>query len=127
MKTLMIELLAGSVCERVMFPDVPPLPAEHDRIEARALASVVCASPAAVDALLAYCEAEAEVLIRANIDIVEALTEALVAAGTLCGQDVDQVTAACVSRRALVAEYERRRRWQDIEVRAKNFEQQCRA
>jgi hypothetical protein len=42
-------LLAGSVCESIMFPDLQPLPAEHDRIEARALASIVCASPAAIE------------------------------------------------------------------------------
>jgi hypothetical protein len=126
-QTFIIELLAGSVGERVMFPDLPPLPAEHDRREAEALASVICASPQAIPALLAYCEAEAEALIRANLDIVEALTDALVAEGTLSGDQVDTIIAACVARRSLAAEYERRRRWQDVIASADSFTERCRA
>jgi hypothetical protein len=121
-QTFMIELVAGSVGERVMFPDMPQLPAEHDRAEARALASVVCAMPSAIDALLAYAEAEAEALIRANLDIVEALADALVAKGTLSGgAEVDEVIATCVARRALAKERERRRRWQAICISAGAF------
>jgi hypothetical protein len=119
-QTHVIELLGGSVGERVMFPDLPPLPAEHDRIEARALAYVVCASPAAVDALLAYCEAEAEALIRANIGIVSALTDALLEKGTLVGEEVDQIISATVAAEMLAAEQARRRQWQQ---RARNAAQ----
>jgi hypothetical protein len=121
-QTHIIELIAGSACESEMFPDLPPLPAEHDRREARALASVICASPAAVDALLVYCEAEAEALIRNNIDGVEALTAALVAEGTLSGDQVDEIIADCVARRSLAAEYERRRRWKSAIANAKEIE-----
>jgi hypothetical protein len=121
-QTHIIELLAGSVCERVMFPDLPPLPAEHDRIEARALASVICASPAAIDALLAYAEAEARALIEANLDVAEALTDALVEKGTLLGDEVDAIISACVARRGLALEYERRSRWKAVTARASTFE-----
>jgi hypothetical protein len=121
-QTAMIESLAGSVGERIMFPDLPPLPAEHDRAEARALAGVVCAMPSAVDPLLAYCEAEAEAVIQANRDVVEALTDALVAEGTLSGDQVDGIIAACVARRSLAAEYNRRRRWRSVIENAHRFE-----
>jgi hypothetical protein len=121
-QTFICELLGGGLCERVMFPDLPPLPAEHDRREAEALASVICASPQAIPALLAYCSAEAEALIRANQDIVEALTDALVAEGSLSGCRVDAIIAACVARRSLAAEHERRRRWQDVIASANSFE-----
>jgi hypothetical protein len=120
-QTNIIECLAGSVAERVMFPDLPPLPAEHDRAEARALASVVCASPTAIDAMLAYADAEAKALIEANLDIVEALTDALVAEGTLSGDEVDVIISACVARRSLAAEHERRRRWRDVVAGASSF------
>lgn len=66
-QTLIIELVAGTVCERVFFPDHEPLPAEHDLAEPRALASVKCASPRA---LLRFAEVEAETLIRALLSIV---------------------------------------------------------
>jgi hypothetical protein len=121
-QTFIIELLAGSVGERIMFPDLAPLPAEHDRAEAQALASVVCASPTAIDALLAYASAEAEAVIRANRDVVEALTDALVEKGTLIGDEVDAIIAACVARRSLAAEHERRRCWQGIIANANIFQ-----
>jgi hypothetical protein len=38
--------------------DLPPLRAEHNEIEARAVAAIACASPRSVDAILAYAEAE---------------------------------------------------------------------
>jgi hypothetical protein len=121
-QTAIIECLAGTVGERVMFPDLLPLPAEHDRIEARALADVICTSPLPVDSLLAYAEAEAEALIRNNRDIVAALTDALVEKGTLSGDEVDAIIAACVARRSLAAEYERRRRWAGVVASASSFE-----
>jgi hypothetical protein len=65
-QTNIIECLGGAAGEAAMFPELPPLPAEHDRAEARAFASVICASPLAVDSLLAYAEAEARALIQAN-------------------------------------------------------------
>jgi hypothetical protein len=40
-----IELVGGRVCERVLYPDHEPLPAEHDQTEARAFAAVSCAAP----------------------------------------------------------------------------------
>jgi hypothetical protein len=58
-QTMVIELVAGGSAEKVLFPDQPPLRAEHDKIEARAVAAIACASPRWVDAMLAYAEAEA--------------------------------------------------------------------
>jgi hypothetical protein len=54
-------------------------PAEHDMIEARALAATISAAP---DALLRFCEAEAEMLIRAHLGVVTALIDALVEKGS---------------------------------------------
>src|ERR1700733_8233650 len=65
-QSLIVELVGGRVAERILFPDHPPLRAEHDQVEARAFASVACASPRAASALIAYAEAEAECLIREN-------------------------------------------------------------
>jgi hypothetical protein len=121
-QTNIIECLAGTVGERMMLPDLPPLPAEHDRIEARALASVICASPLAVDSLLTYGEAEAEALIRDNHDIVAALTDALIAEGTLSGGEVDAIIVAGVARRSLAAEHERRRVWAGVIANANSFQ-----
>jgi hypothetical protein len=116
-----IELLAGTVCERIIFPDLPPLPAEHDRMEARALASVVCVSPLSIDALLAYAEAEAEALIRGNLGAVSALTNALVEKGTLLGEEVDQIISATIATETLAAEQARRLQWQLRAENAANF------
>jgi ATP-dependent Zn protease len=51
-----------------------------------------------VAALLAYCEAEAAALIRANIEIVHALVEALIERGTLTGDEIDTILARAPSR-----------------------------
>jgi hypothetical protein len=107
-QTHIIELLAGSCCERIMYPDLPPLPAEHDLTEARALASVI-AAPQAVPALLAYCTAEAESLIRAHLGVVAALVDALAEKGTLIGSEVDKIISDAVAAEVLATEHARRR------------------
>lgn len=83
-----LELVAGTVGERVIF-------AEHDLLK-RALASIVCATPAGADAFLRYVEAEVEALIRSHLHVVMALTDALVEYGTL------------------TTDHWRRRRWRDV-------------
>jgi hypothetical protein len=115
-----IELVAGSVCERVIFPDVPVLSTEHDAIEARALASVVCGTPAAVDAFLRYAEAEAEALIRAHLGVVTALVDALVEKGTLYSEQIDRIINDAVAAEIVASELLERQRWsQRIESAAK--------
>lgn len=96
----MIELVAGSIAEAILFPDLPPLRAERDKIEARAVAAIACASPHSIDAMLAYAEAEAENLIRENLDVTLALVDALVASpkGRLTGEQVDAVIESAMDR-----------------------------
>ena|SRR5258707_10999790 len=76
---VLIELLGGEVAELILHADHPSLGAKHDQIEANAFAKVAVAASPAVAALIAYCESEAAALIRANIEIVQALVEALAA------------------------------------------------
>jgi hypothetical protein len=92
-QTTVIELVAGGIAEKLLFPDQPPLRAEHDEIEARAVAAIACASPRSVDEMLAYAEAEAQNLIRENLKVVLALVDAMVASpkGKLTGVQVDAV------------------------------------
>jgi hypothetical protein len=87
------ELVGGRACELLLYPDLPPLPAEHDHIEAHAFAAVACAAPPAVKALIAYCEAEASALLEANLPVVLAPVEAIIERGTLTGAEVDDVIA----------------------------------
>jgi hypothetical protein len=119
-QTHIIELLAGSCCERIMYPDLPPLPAEHDLTEARALASVI-AAPQAVPALLAYCEAEAESLIRAHLGVVSALVGALIEKGTLIGSEVDKIISDAVAAELLATEHARRREQQQRAENSSKF------
>jgi hypothetical protein len=95
------------------------LRAEHDRVEARAIAAIACASPRSVDAMLAYAEAEAENLIRESLYVVVALVDALVdsADGRLTGVQVDAVIAG----RAVEVERVRRNDWQQRERSAARF------
>jgi ATP-dependent Zn protease len=116
---LVTELVAGRVAERIFFPDHEPLSAEHDQAEAHALASTVSASPAA---LLKYCEAEAEALIRANLPIVSALVDELEEKGTLSGAQVDEVITGAIAAEIAKAECARRQEWMRRTENAKAFE-----
>jgi hypothetical protein len=122
-QTMVIELVAGSVAERILFPDETPLRAEHDKIEARAVAAIACASPRSVDALLVWAECEAESMISENLSTVEALLAALVDSrnGKLTGIEVDAVIEIAVAREAQRTENERRARWRSTELTAARF------
>jgi hypothetical protein len=123
-QTMVIELVAGSVAERILFPDETPLRAEHDKIEARAVAAIACASPRSVDALLAWAECEAENLIRENLGAVLALVDALVdsADGRLTGEQVDSVIQSAMDREYhMNVEVERRTEWSKVLTNAAEF------
>jgi hypothetical protein len=123
-QTMVIELVAGGIAEKLLFPDIPPLRAEHDKIEARAVAAIACASPRSVDAMLAYAEAEAENLIRENLNVVLALVDALVASpkGKLTGEQVDAVIEGAIDREHhMTVEVCRRADWRLVEKNAVAF------
>jgi hypothetical protein len=128
-QTMVIELVAGSIAERILFPDFPPLRAEHDKIEARAVAAIACASPRSVDAMLAWAEAEAENLIRDNLNVVLALVDALVDSktGKLTGVEVDVVIEAAIARETQRIETERRAEWAKAITNAAEFSADRRA
>jgi hypothetical protein len=104
-QSMMIELMAGAAAEEILFPRERNLGARHDQIEARAFAKVVVAAAPAAKALLQYTYAEAKALIRGNRDIVDMLVEALIEAGTLTGDQVDEIISAAIAIR--LAENER--------------------
>jgi ATP-dependent Zn protease len=103
-QVLVIELLGGEVAELILHPDRPSLGAKHDQIEANAFAKVAVAASPAVAALIAYCEAEAAALIRANIEIAHALVAALIEHGILAGDQIDAIIAREVAAKALANE-----------------------
>jgi hypothetical protein len=116
-----IELVAGRVCEQILYPDLPDLGAAHDRTEAKAFAAVAVAQPGAIDALIEYAEAEARALLLANLPIVHALVGALVERGTLTGAEVDEVIERAVAEKALADERARRAAWKIVEKNAADF------
>ena len=74
-----------------------------------------------VAALIKYCEAEAAALIRANIEIVQALVEALIERGILIGDEIDEIIAREVAVKALADERARRAAWKIVENNAADF------
>jgi hypothetical protein len=71
--------------------------------------------------LLAYCEAEAEALIRAHVGVVQALIDALVDRGTLTSDEIDLIIAGAVAGERLSAALSRRANWRKRELSAKCF------
>ena len=53
---IIIELVAGSCAEEILFPELPALQTDHDLVEARAVAATVTL-PAAIPALIEYARA----------------------------------------------------------------------
>jgi hypothetical protein len=113
-----IELVAGKCAELILHPELPPLGTVHDFVEAAAFARIAVAAQPAVKALIEYCEAEATALLKANLDIVTALVEALIENGTLSGTMVDEIIAHELAMRSLRLEHARRRDWREREVNA---------
>ena len=117
-----IELVGGLVAEKVLHPDNDDLGCLHDYREAIAFGWVCCAGGAeAVEALVKYCESEAEALIRQNLDIVLAIRAALVSSGELSGERVDEIISDCITARSVKAEQGRRADWQRRQDNAKAF------
>jgi hypothetical protein len=88
------------------------------------VSNFACASPRSVDAMLAYAEAEAENLIRENLNVVLALVDALVASpkGKLTGVQVDAVIEGAIDReRHLTFEVGRRADWRSVENNVAEF------
>jgi hypothetical protein len=107
----------------LLHPDLPPLGATHDGIEARAFARIAVAASPAIEALIGYAAAEATALLTANRDIVDALVSALIEAGELSGESVDEIISKCICARAVEAEKIRRHEWQARITNAKTFQQ----
>jgi len=120
-QTTMIELVGGQVAESILHPDVPNLGAQHDFVEARALAGVACAASPAVAALVAYAESEAHALLSDNTDILRDLVEALIERGTLSGDEVDTIIEHRIALRSIAAEHQRRDEWRQKELNAAAF------
>jgi hypothetical protein len=120
---MVIELVGGTVAEKILYPDEPPLGATHDHVEAAAFSRVACAAgaSAAVAALISYAEAEAAALIEQNLDIVKRLVEELIEAGTLTGERVDEIISAGIVVRSLKIERQRRDAWKTRQASAAEF------
>jgi hypothetical protein len=115
---LCIELIAGSVAEKIFYPDEEPLPTVHDEIEAIAFAGLAVASPRAIPAFLEYCKAEAAALINDHLEVAMAIADALVEHGELSGAEVDKIIARAVAEKSLITEHKRRADWKRIEESA---------
>lgn len=100
-----------------MHPDVSSLGAVHDFVEADAFAKIAVAAQPAVQALIKYCEEETRALILANLDIVNALVDALIEHGILSGDQVNERISHEVAMRLIKIEHQRRDDWR---VREKN-------
>src|SRR5665811_108969 len=111
-KNNITELVAAECAELILHPDLPALGAVHDFVEADAFARVAVAAQPAVVALVEYCKAEATALLTANIDVVNALVEALIEHGTLSGEQVDEIIAHGIELRTIRLERQRRDDWQ---------------
>jgi len=116
-----IALVAGEAAELLLHPDLPPLGAQHDFVEAVAFAKITVIASPAVAAMVSYAKAEAIAILSANLDIAQSLVAALEKAGVLSGEQVDMIIAGAIAARAAEAERMRRLDWQQRERNAAMF------
>jgi hypothetical protein len=116
-----IALVAGEAAELLLHPDLPPLGTQHDFIEAAAFAKLTVFASPAVKALTNYAAVEAQALLTANRDMVDALVEALIETGELSGGRVDAIISETVTARAVAAETARRVDWKARQANAASF------
>ena len=119
--TRVIEMVAGSVAEAMFLPG-EPWPAESDRSQERALASLICSSPESIETFIGFCRAEATALLRPREYIARALTKELLSRRTMTGTQVDEAIAAAVAAKSVEDERQRRAAWHDLTQRAEAFE-----
>jgi hypothetical protein len=85
-----ISLLAGVEAERLFCAELMPN-TEHDEIDARQIAALICRSERAVDTYLDFCRIEARALLTGHRDAVLAIADALVEHHTLNGAAIDAI------------------------------------
>jgi hypothetical protein len=119
-------LMAGTAAETLLHADDPPWEPKSDLLQAQSLASLVCSSPGAVDALLTFGFEEAMALIREHKVLVLAVARALIdhPERTLTGAEVDTIIAKTIADEALTAKRLRRERWQQVVANTAAFEKQ---
>jgi hypothetical protein len=110
--------MSGTAAETLLHPDCEPWVARSDIGQARALASLICASEAAIDTYLAFGLAEAKALIDANSHVVLALANTLVERRTLDGDEIDAIIERAVAEKDLADERARRAGWKRVEAKA---------
>jgi hypothetical protein len=89
-----VDLCAGTAAETLLFPDDAPWVAHSDIRQARALASIICTSEAAIDGYLLFGLAEAKALIVQHRPAVLAIAEALMIERTLNAEQIDAIISA---------------------------------
>jgi hypothetical protein len=115
-----VELVARSVAEALFLPG-EPWPADSDRAQERALASLICTSPESIEAFIKFCMTEAAALLRPREHIVRALTAELLVRRTMNGDQVDTIIMQAVAAKALADEHARRAAWRRTEESAASF------
>jgi hypothetical protein len=93
-----VDLCAGTAAETLLYPEEAPWIAHSDIRQARALASIICTSEAAIDAYLLFGLAEAKALILQHQAAVLAIAEALMVERTLNAEQIDSIIAAAPER-----------------------------
>jgi hypothetical protein len=93
-----VDLCAGTAAETLLHPDDAPWIAHSDIRQARALASIICTSEAAIDAYLLFGLAEAKALILQHRAAVLAIAETLMIERTLNAEQIDAIISAAPER-----------------------------
>jgi hypothetical protein len=114
------ELMAGEVAEKMLL-EGPAAFASDDRRQVGELAALICKSPRAVEAFIAFCEQQAADLLSEHVTVMMSLQIVLI----MTGDEIDRAIATVLAGQAAAVESIRRARWQRVVENAASFEAEC--
>jgi hypothetical protein len=118
------ELMAGEVAEKMLL-EGPAAFASDDRRQVGELAALICKSPRAVEAFIAFCEQQAADLLSEHVTVMMSLQIVLRIRRIMTGHEIDRAIATVLAGQAAAVESIRRARWQRVVENAASFEAEC--
>lgn len=113
------ELCAGSQAEALYLGDA--WPATDDRRQEQQLAGLIFSNRDAAATFISACALEARAILQRHVDVLEALTAALLEHRMLDGTQIDETISRAMVARQLAEEQQRRKRWREVKARADLF------
>jgi hypothetical protein len=115
------ELMAGEAAEKMLLEGTAAF-ASNDRRQVGELSALICKSPRAVEAFIAFCEQQAADLLSEHVTVMMSLSIVLRIRRKMTGEEVDPAIATVLAGQAAAVERIRRAQWRQRVENATKFQ-----